>query len=80
MYTTSGTQAIAHHPQTNAHLNPRAAEERQMNSHPLQNSFHMMPYGMECPFGQSKSAVLTLFPPSSLGPLLRTALALSNTA
>lgn len=51
-----------------------------MNSHPLQNSFHTMSYGMENPFGQFQSAILILFPPSFLGPLLTMALALHNTA
>ena len=31
--------------------------------------FHMMSYGMEYPFGQFRSAVLVLFPPSSSYPL-----------
>ena len=57
---------------------PQAGEESQMNSHPLQNSFSLMSYGIEYPFGQFKSAVLFLFPPSSLGPSLRVALALYN--
>jgi len=39
-----------------------------------------MSYGMEYPFGQFKSAVLIQFPPSSLGPSLRMALALYSTA
>ena len=80
MCTTSGAQAIAHHPLTNAQLAPHSAEESHMHCHPLQNSFHVMSYGMEYPFGQLKSAVLILFPPSSLGPSLRMALALYNTA
>ena len=37
-----------------------------------------MSYGIEYPFGQFKSAVLILFPPNSLGPSLRVALALYN--
>ena len=49
-----------------------------MNSHSLENSFHVMPYGMKYPFGQLKSAVLIPFPPSSLGSLLGMALALYN--
>ena len=48
-------------PPTYAQLAPRAAEESKMNSHPLQNSFHMMSYSMEYPFGQFKSAVLVLY-------------------
>ena len=67
-------------PLNDAQLAPQAAGERRMKSHPLQNSFYMMPYGMEYPFGQFKSAVLNLFPPRSLGPLLKMALALYNTA
>jgi len=43
-------------------------------------SYRMMSYGREYPFGKFKSAVLTLFPPSSLGPLLWMALALYNSA
>jgi len=35
----------------------------------------MMPYDIEYPFDQFKSDVLILFSPSSLGPLLRMALA-----
>jgi len=46
----------------------------------LQNSFCMMSYGTEHPFGQLESAVLILFPSSSLGPLLQMALGLHNTA
>ena len=65
---------------TDAQLTPRAAEESQLNCYPLQNSLHMMSYGMEYPFGQCKSAFLILFPPSSLDPLLRVVLALYNTA
>ena len=51
-------------------------EKSEMHSQLLQNSFRMISYGMEYPFGQFKSAVLILFPPSSLGPLLQMALAL----
>ena len=47
---------------------------------PVQNSFCMMLYGMEFIFGRFKSAVLILYPPSSLSPLLQMALALRNTA
>lgn len=39
-----------------------------------------MSYGMEYPFGQSKSTVLILYPLSSLGPSLWVALALYSTA
>ena len=65
-------------PLINALLAPCAAEESEMNL--LQNSFCMMSHGMENPFGQFKSAVLILFPPSSWAPLLWVALALHNTA
>ena len=76
MYLRSDAQAIAHQPITDAQLE----EESKINSHPLQNSFCMMSYDTEYPFGQFKSSLLILFPPSSLGPLLRMALALFNTA
>jgi len=80
MYTRNDAQAIFYHPQTDAQLGPWAAMESEMNSHALQNSFHLMSYGMEYPFGQFESAVLILFPPISLGPLLTMASALCNTA
>ena len=80
MYVTSDTQVIAHHAPAKAQLASSAAGERVMNPHPLQNSFHVMSYSMEYPFGQFKSAVLILFPPSSLGPSLIKALAQCNTA
>ena len=67
------------YPPTDAQLAPWAMEGSEMNSHALQNSFCMMLYGMEYPFGQIKSAVLILFSPSSLGPLLRMVFALYNT-
>ena len=67
MYTTGDAQAIVHHPLTDAQPTTWAAE---MKSHSLQNSFHMMSYGIEYPFGQLKSALLILFPPNSLGPSL----------
>ena len=79
MYITIDAQAIAHHTPTDAQAALWAVEERCMNFYPHQNSC-MMAYGMEYPFGQLKSAVLILFPPSSLGPSLRMALALYNTA
>ena len=66
MYIRSDAQAIAHHPSYNAQLAPQAIGESKMNSHPPQSSFHMTTYGTECPFGQFKSAVFILFPPSSL--------------
>jgi len=75
MYITSDAQTIAHHTMTKAQLAPQTTEERETNSHSLQNSFHLMLYGMEYLFWQVKSAVLSLFPPSSLGPLLQMALA-----
>jgi len=70
MYVTSDAQVIAFHPLTDALLAPQAGEESTMNSHTLQNSSCLMLYLMEYPFGWFKSAVLILFPPSSLGPLL----------
>ena len=33
---------------------PQAVEESKMNSHPLQNSLHLILYVMEYPFGQFK--------------------------
>lgn len=78
VYITSA-QAIAHHSPADAQPAPWGAEESEMNFQPLQNSF-CMSYGMEYPFDQFKSAVLIAFPPGSLGPSLRMALALSNTA
>jgi len=59
---------------------PQATEESQMNSLLLQNSFCILPYGIEYPFGQLKSAVLILFPSSSFGPLLTMALVLYSTS
>ena len=55
-------------------------QKRKTDSHLLQNSSYMISYGVEYPFGQFKSVVLTLFPLSSLGPSLRMALALYSTA
>lgn len=43
-----------------AQLAPWAVEEREMNTHPLKNSFCSMSYGVEHPFFQFNSAVLTL--------------------
>ena len=80
MYVTSDAQAIAHHALTDAQVAPWAMEEHEMNSHPLQSFFHIISYGMEYPFGQFKSAVLILFPPSSLGLSLQMSWALHNTA
>ena len=76
MYVTSDAQAIARHTPTDAQLAYK--QRKRGNSHLCQNSFHMMLYGMEYPFGQFKSAVLILFPPSSLGSSLRMVLALYN--
>ena len=73
MYITCGAQAIAHHLPTDSQLGPE-----QWNSHSLQNSFCMMSYGMKYPYGQFKSAVLILFPPSSTGPSWRMALVSYN--
>jgi len=78
MYITSVAQAIAHHSSTNVQLASKAAEESVMNSYPLLNSFCSMLYGMEYPLGRYKSAVLILFPPSSLGPWLCIVLLSSN--
>ena len=80
MDITSGAQAIAHHPPTDAQLAPHSKWKREMNSHLLQKSFCMMSYGMEYPFGQLKSVILILFPPKPLHPSPRMALALYNTA
>ena len=77
MYVTSDVEAVAQHLPTNG----QAEEESEMNSHPLQNPFHLMSYGMEYPFGSLTAAVLIWFPPSSsLRALLRTALALYESA
>lgn len=64
MYIVSDAQAVAYRTLTSAQLTPLAVQESNMNSHPLQN-FCMMSYGTEYPFGQSKLAVLILFPPWS---------------
>ena len=80
MYIISEAQVVAHHPPANAQLAPWSEEESETNSHPLQNPFCLISYGMEYPFGQFKPAVLILFPPSSLSPSLRMALALYDTA
>jgi len=80
MYVTSDAQAIAHHALTDAQVAPWAMEEHEMNSHPLQSFFHIISYGMEYPFGQFKSAVLILFPPSFFSPSLWMTLSLYNTA
>ena len=76
----SDAEGIAHHPTNQCPGSPEAVQERGMHSQPLQNSFHLMSRGMEYLSGQFRSAVLILFPPSSLGPTLRKALALYNIA
>lgn len=78
MCITSDAQTTAHHPPADAQLAPRAAIKNEIP--PLQNSFHKMSYGMEYPFDQFKSALLILFPPSFLSPVLRMTLSLYNTA
>ena len=56
-------KAIAHHPPTNQ-SSTTAARPSQLPS--VLYFFHMMSYGMEYPFGQFRSAILVLPPPSSL--------------
>lgn len=56
------------------------SEETEMNSHPFQYNFCLLSADRERPFGHYQSAVLTLFPPSSMCPPLTMALALYNTA
>jgi len=80
MFVRSDAQAIAHHSMIDAQLAPWAVKKSKINSHPFQDSLHMMPYGTEYPFGQFKSAVLIPLPPSSLSPSLQMALALYRTA
>ena len=80
MYITSGAQAIALHLPADAQIASWVVQKQEMSSHTLQNSSRMMSYDMEYHFGQFKSAVLILFPPSSLGPSLRMMLTLYNTA
>ena len=80
IYITSDAQAVAHHPPGDAQPIPQAAGAREMNCHPFQYSFLILSYGVEYPFSQFKSAVLILLPTGSLGPSLRTALSLYNTA
>ena len=53
--------------------------ERMLNSHPFQY-FCLLSDGTECPFGHFQSAVLILFPPSSLGTPLTMALAVYSSA
>ena len=78
MDVTSDEQAIAHHTPIETQLALWTVEEWWMLP-PLQDSCLIF-YDMEYPFGQFKSAVLILFPPSSLSPLLRMTLSLYNTA
>ena len=72
VYVKSDAQRIACCSLISAQLAPWAVEENEMNSHLLQNSFHTVSYGMEYPFGLFESTILILFPPSFLGPFLRT--------
>jgi len=67
-YMTSDAQAIAHHPPNHPQLEDLSSKRETNELPPLQNSFCMMSHGMEYLFGQFMSAVLILFPPSSLGP------------
>lgn len=77
MHITSNVEAVAQHLPSNG----QAEEESEVSSHPVQNPFHLMSYGMEYPFGLLTSAVLIWFPPSSfLRALLRRALALYSSA
>ena len=69
MYIRSDAQAIAHHPLIGTQPAPQAVEESSLNCHPFQNSFCMMSYGTEYPFGQFQSALVILFPPSILSGL-----------
>jgi len=61
MYITADAQAVAYQPPANSWLASRAVELSERNSHPLQNSFCLMSYGMEYHFAQFKSAILILF-------------------
>jgi len=74
MYITNDAQVIAQHAPTDAQPASWAVEESKMLSHLLQVYFNLMSYGTEYLFGQLKSAVLILFPHSSLGPSLQMAL------
>lgn len=74
MYLTSDAHVIAHQSPNDAELAHWAAKRQIVNSHPLQNSFHLMSYSTEYPFGLFKSAVPFLFPRASLGPSLWLAL------
>ena len=65
---------------TLAQLSPQAAVRARNKLLPLHNSFHLMAYDTEYPFSHFKSAVLILFPFSSLDPSLSLALGLCNTA
>ena len=52
IHIASDAQVIAHRSLADAQLAPWAAEESQMNFHPLQTSFLFVSYGMECSFVQ----------------------------
>ena len=77
MYITSASNCPP--PPINVQLDSEQ-QKTKINSHPLQNSFHMMSYGMEYSFGQFKSVMSILFPARNLVPSLRMALALYNAA
>ena len=71
MCITSDRQEIAHHFLINGQLASKQWNgEREMNFHSPLNSFRLVPYCMEYPFGWFKSALLILFILSSLGPFL----------
>ena len=77
MYITSASNCPP--PPINVQLDSEQ-QKTKINSHPLQNSSHMMSYGMEYSFGQFKSVMSILFPARNLVPSLRMALALYNAA
>lgn len=58
---------IAHHLPTNTQPDPNSdcAPLPLTNSTQFYSFFHMMPYGMDYPFGQFRSLVLVLSHPSS---------------
>ena len=78
MNITSDAQSNCSPPPVYTQPAPQAAEESPMNSL-LQKSFRMS-YDTEYPSGQFQLALLTLFPPSCLSPLMRMALAPYNAA
>lgn len=61
-------QAMAHHPPTDA-LPAPCSECLPAQLLSLFKLFHVISYGLEYPFGQFRSSVLVLSPPSSLCPL-----------